>query len=87
MSKQNKYYLVPAVNCEWSDWEIGECSVTCAGGRRTNSRTKTVEESDGTDEDGFCEGEPTMEEDCNTQACPSKFSKFSTKPFFFKETN
>ena len=66
--------LVTARDCRWTDWEEGECSVTCAGGRRTNTRTKAVVERDGTDGTiGICEGEATMEEDCNTQACPRKF--------------
>ena len=63
---------MPAVNCEWNDWQIGECSEPCGGGIRTNSRTKKIEESNGTDEDGVCEGEATMEEECNTQTCPRK---------------
>ena len=67
------FYLVAAVDCEWNDWQEGECSVTCAGGLRTNTRTKKVVESDGTDDVGVCEGEPTMEEECNTEACPRKF--------------
>ena len=65
--------LVPAVNCEWGNWTEGECSVTCGGGIQTNSRNKTVEESNGTDEEGICVGDPTMEMACNTQPCPRKF--------------
>jgi len=64
------YKYVPAINCEWNDWQVGECSKTCAGGSRTNTRTKKIEEANGTDEDGVCEGEATMDEECNTQNCP-----------------
>ena len=66
-------HLVPDVDCEWNEWQVGECSVTCGDGSRTNSRTKKVKESDGTVEDGTCEGDETMVEDCNTQDCPRKF--------------
>ena len=65
--------LVPGVDCEWNDWTIGDCSRTCAGGLRTNSRTKKREEINGTDEVGICEGDTTMEEECNTQNCTGMF--------------
>ena len=77
-------HLVPAVDCEWNDWQVGECSVTCAGGSRTNSRTKNIEESDGTDEVGTCDGDATMVEDCNTQDCPRKYyyRKYNYEQYF-----
>lgn len=56
------------MDCEWSDWQTGECSVTCGGGSRTNSRSKTVEEK----YNGVCIGEPTAQEGCNDQHCPGK---------------
>jgi hypothetical protein len=60
--------LVP-IDCEWSDWQIGECSKTCGGGSRSKSRTKKIEESNG----GVCGGDATIQEDCNTQECPRNF--------------
>ena len=58
------------MDCEWSEWQIGQCSVTCGGGTRTNTRTKNVEESNG----GVCTGNPTAQEDCNTQNCPGNIN-------------
>lgn len=57
------------VDCQWSDWQIGECSVPCGGGTRTNNRSKIVEEKN---EGSACTGEPTEREDCNYQNCPGK---------------
>ena len=53
-------------NCEWSEWQIGECSKSCNGGIRTNTRTKKKEALNG----GVCEGGETMEETCNAESCP-----------------
>ena len=53
------------MDCEWSAWKIGECSVTCGGGTRTNTRSKTVEENNY----GVCIGEPIAKEDCNNHNC------------------
>ena len=54
------------LNCEWDDWQIGECSKTCGGGSRTNSREKKVEEVNGGKE---CAGSSTFTESCNIQEC------------------
>ena len=54
------------VDCEWQDWQHGVCSVTCGGGNRTNTRTKSVEENHG----GMCIGDPKVIEECNTKNCP-----------------
>ena len=56
------YWLVV---CEWSEWEIGECSRSCGGGVRTNYRAMTTEAL-------FteCEGEGSGDEDCNEHDCP-----------------
>ncbi len=54
------------MECIWSKWENGECSKTCGGGNRTNTRVKIVEEM----HDGICEGDPTVIEECNMQECP-----------------
>ena len=53
------------VNCIWNDWQIGECSTTCDGGYRTNTRTKKVKEAHG----GTCIGEDSVKEKCNAQKC------------------
>jgi len=56
------------VDCEWNEWELGECSVTCAGGTRLDTRTKSVEEMHG----GTCDpagGERTVP--CNNNICPA----------------
>lgn len=68
----NSYLDVPEP-CEWNDWEIGTCSKTCAGGTRTNKRTKKKEESNG----GLCDGKSTITETCNTQKCPGKFKSLT----------
>ncbi len=72
---------LPPVDCKWSDWEIGECSHSCGGGTRTNSRSKIVEEANG----GKCPGgefdDPTiMTENCNEDVyCPGKISALNFK--------
>ena len=66
-----KKYLV---NCVWDDWQIGECSKTCAGGTRTNTRTKKVKEDHG----GSCPGEASLQETCNTQKCPRRYPPLHT---------
>ena len=72
--------LVPPVDCEWNDWLTGECSQTCGGGLRINTRTKKTEESNG----GVCEGEATMQEECSTHNCPCKFlKKYSWMPCIY----
>ena len=66
---QEPYHLIinlSAVNCTWSDWEVSDCSVTCAGGTFTKTRSKTVTEQFG----GTCEGESFETVECNTQDCP-----------------
>ena len=61
------------MDCEWSDWRTGQCSVTCGGGNRINTRTKTVEEANG----GVCVGEEREEEACNNQNCPGNINLYS----------
>ena len=55
-----------AINCQWSNWILGECSNTCGTGFRTDTRTKLVEEENG----GACIGQSTKIESCNIQTCP-----------------
>ena len=57
------------VDCEWSPFEIGECSQTCGGGMRTNTRSHDVSSAHGGEE---CEGLDSIDESCNNQECPGK---------------
>lgn len=67
--------MVFIVDCEWADWDIGECSKTCGGGKRINTRDKKVKAAHG----GLdCQGAPTKKDICNVQACPGNISKIQT---------
>jgi hypothetical protein len=59
------------VDCEWNEWKIGECSQTCGGGERTNTRDKKIREAHGGKE---CSGSSTITETCNVNDCPGKLS-------------
>ena len=70
------------VDCEWSPWSIGECSSSCGGGIRKNTRSIKVKETHG----GKCIGNKIDVAPCSTQSCPGKlkicysvimFKKFS----------
>merc|ERR1712241_478289 len=54
------------VNCEWSDWSWGTCSVTCGGGTQSGSRTVSQEAANGGTD---CTGETTATQPCNTESC------------------
>ena len=56
------------VDCEWGEWQVGQCSKKCAGGTRKNMRVRKFEEANG----GICNGQSEEMEDCNTQKCPGK---------------
>ena len=61
--------LATPIHCEWSNWEIGDCSAPCGGGTRTKSRTKIINnESSG----GKCVGQSQARESCNAQSCAGK---------------
>ena len=63
----SNYYIL--VDCTWNDWELGECSVTCGGGTRVDTRTVATEEMYG----GTCDPEGDLKvEHCNTDDCPRK---------------
>ena len=62
------YHLDDPIACEWGNWEIGDCSKSCGGGTRTNSRQKILEESNG----GKCDGTNTIQENCNEQKCSGR---------------
>ena len=67
------------VNCEWANWDIGECSSTCGGGKRINTRDKKVKASHGGID---CPGSPTMNDICNVQECPGKILAACTESKF-----
>ena len=55
------------VDCEWNEWDLGACTVTCGGGTRVDTRSKNVEEQYG----GMCDSNQTeRKETCNTDDCP-----------------
>ena len=58
-----------AVDCEWDEWNVGECSKACGGGERTNTRDKKVEASNGGEE---CSESAIVTESCNIDECPGK---------------
>ena len=65
------------VDCVWNDWVLGECSEACGPGTQTNTRTKLTVEDHG----GVCEGEETMQEECNVQDCPRTFFRIFHNKF------
>ena len=55
------------VNCDWNEWQSWSgCTVSCGGGLRTKTRTKSVVESIG----GTCTGNDEEQADCNEDDCP-----------------
>ena len=54
------------VDCQWSEWNLGECSATCGNGTRTKTRTKKVEEQNGRN----CSGATNETDTCNIKTCP-----------------
>ena len=63
------YIMSLSVNCEWDNWVEGNCSVTCGNGTQINTRTKTVNATDGGIE---CEGEAIENITCTLKVCPGK---------------
>lgn len=73
------------VNCVWSAYTCGACSLSCGTGTQTCTRTKTTQESNG----GSCSGTASKTQDCNAQACatpscpdvssPTGYLKVTTK--------
>ena len=61
------FFSVDGAWAAWSAW--GTCSVTCAGGQKSRSRTCTdPQPANG----GLpCSGDSSELTDCNTQACPT----------------
>ena len=61
--------IVILVDCRWSDWTIGECSVSCGDGVRQNHRFKEREALYG---GAPCEGVAAQTEACINRLCPGK---------------
>ena len=56
-----------SVDCRWSNWTLGECSVSCGDGVRENHRFKEQEELFG---GAPCEGVASQTEACINRICP-----------------
>jgi hypothetical protein len=56
-----------SVHCQWDEWKVGECSKTCGGGLKTNTRQPSVTANHGGQE---CSGSSKVTESCNIQECP-----------------
>ena len=61
-----KLCIFESVDCKWGAWVIGQCSKTCGGGKRTNTRTRKLEADHGGIE---CHGSSSMTETCSQQKC------------------
>ena len=72
ISETSIYFILfkPTVDCEWGNWQIGECSQTCGGGSRINNRKIIIASAHGGKE---CSGPTTVTEQCNTKECPGKY--------------
>ena len=64
------------MDCEWGEWQLGECSKECGGGTRINTRSLKVIAAHGGVE---CSGLSNVTEMCNTQECPGKYSNMFVK--------
>ena len=58
------------VDCEWDDWQVGQCDKSCGGGLLTKTRVPKVDEQHGGQK---CAGHSSITESCNVQECPGKF--------------
>ena len=66
-SHMNKIQL--SVDCQWSEWRVTECSVTCGNGVRKYSRFESQKNLFG----GMpCTGESNRTEPCEYIACPGE---------------
>jgi len=77
----------PPVNCEWGPWTEGECSKTCGGGKRTDTRVKTRQETTKivgnywrrARDAGNCPGESSLaNQECNDEDCPTTTTLMTT---------
>ena len=58
-------HLLLCVDCVWTDWKPGQCSVTCGLGIRIDTRSKLIEEKNR----GTCLGESSITSECQDQTC------------------
>ena len=56
------------VDCVWSDWKVGDCSVSCGPGTKRDVRTKLITEKYG----GSCIGKPVIISECHDKICPGE---------------
>ena len=72
-------------HCEWSAWEMGDCSVTCGEGvvKKTRKNVYKAHEEDDhehdehdhdDDEVEHCPGMEEVEENCHLHECPGNFT-------------
>ena len=64
-------HLLVCVDCVWTDWKPGQCSVTCGLGIRIDTRSKLIEEKNR----GTCLGESTITSECQDQTCPGHIDR------------
>ena len=71
MSGQNLciYFIKIVVDCEWDEWQVGECDKTCGGGLFNKTRVPKVDEQHG---GKACTDHSSVTESCNVQECPGK---------------
>ena len=76
----NKFYLLDAIDCQWSSWsKIEDCSKSCGGGsqffqRRHQVKSETIG-MNGVIMEQNCLGEEIKREECNKHKCPGKCFK------------
>lgn len=74
------------IDCQWDEWNVGQCSKTCGGGTRKNTRNKIVYEKNG----GTCSDSSPSQmkaEDCNPQPCPGDVFVIDTQKQFNEMKN
>ena len=73
----NKFYLLDAIDCQWSSWsKIEDCSKSCGGGSQTFRRRQQVKSANGGKD---CVGDDIKVEDCNTQPCSGMYPQFKSE--------
>ena len=61
-----RHFLFFIVDCTWSEWKHGTCSVTCGEGTHIDTRKMFPEQFGGKP----CEGEATQTHSCFLPECP-----------------
>ena len=67
------------VDCEWSNWIIGQCSKSCGAGFRRRTRSPKIESQNGGKD---CDGRSTVFENCYLSECPGNVTivRFTHEP-------